>query len=113
MDKKFDNQITMQATSKSVQSGAPEIQVKVEVKPGRTLDPNVVDRPGFDLGGSTGETTAGAGLGLGGDAGETRPDRSLPGRHAGATLSIPRWSGSAPKEPAPLGKEKVSSLKRR
>jgi hypothetical protein len=31
-----------------------------------------VDRPGFDLGGSTGETRAGKGLGLGTDAKESR-----------------------------------------
>lgn len=39
-----------------------------------------VDRPGFDLGGSTGKTSAGTGLGLGKDAFEKRSDRSLPGR---------------------------------
>lgn len=39
-----------------------------------------VDRPGFDLGGATGKTTAGTGLGLGPDAAENRSDRSLPGR---------------------------------
>lgn len=37
-----------------------------------------VDRPGFDLGGSTGKTSAGTGLGLGQDAFENRRDRSLP-----------------------------------
>lgn len=39
-----------------------------------------IDRPGFDLGGSTGETHAGTGLGLGTDAFDTPGDRSLPGR---------------------------------
>lgn len=39
-----------------------------------------VDRPGFDLGGSDGETRAGSGLGLGIDAAENRRDRRLPGR---------------------------------
>lgn len=43
----------------------------------KTLD---VDRPGFDLGGSTGKTSAGTGVGLGPDAAEDRKDRSLPGR---------------------------------
>ncbi len=43
-------------------------------------DPADVDRPGFDLGGSTGKTSAGTGLGLGDDASENRSDRSLPGR---------------------------------
>jgi len=37
-----------------------------------------VDRPGFDLGGSTGETHAGKGLGLGTDAEENRKDWKLP-----------------------------------
>ncbi|MEO6609500.1 MAG: hypothetical protein ABIN69_13635 [Aestuariivirga sp.] len=52
-----------------------------------------VDRPGFDLGGSTGKTTAGTGIGLGDDAGENRIDRSLLGRHAKPILSKPRWLG--------------------
>ena len=43
-------------------------------------NPVAVDRPGFDLGGSTGKTSAGTGLGLGTDAAENRDDRSLPGR---------------------------------
>jgi hypothetical protein len=42
--------------------------------------PKQVDRPGFDLGGATGETSAGSGLGLGQDASENRRDRSLPRR---------------------------------
>lgn len=52
-----------------------------------------IDRPGFDLGGSTGSTTAGTGLGSGRDAAESVKDRSLPGRHTKPTLTIPRWSG--------------------
>lgn len=39
--------------------------------------PVAVDRPGFDLGGATGKTNAGTGLGLGPDAAENRRDRSL------------------------------------
>lgn len=39
-----------------------------------------VDRPGFDLGGSTGKTHAGSGLGLGEDTLESGQDRRLPGR---------------------------------
>lgn len=42
--------------------------------------PAKVDRPGFDLNGSTGKTSAGTGVGLGPDAAENREDRSLPGR---------------------------------
>ena len=52
-----------------------------------------VDRPGFDLGGSTGKTHAGTGLGLGPDASEKVEGRSLPGRHIKPTVKIPRWSG--------------------
>lgn len=43
-------------------------------------EPVAVDRPGFDLGGSTGKTSAGTGLGLGQDAFENRSDRNLLGR---------------------------------
>lgn len=46
--------------------------------------PEAVDRPGFDLGGSTGKTSAGTGLGLGEDAAESRRDRRLPGRREDA-----------------------------
>jgi len=38
-------------------------------------DAKQVDRPGFDLGGSTGETQGGKGLGLGADALKTRKGR--------------------------------------
>lgn len=38
------------------------------------------DRPGFDLGGASGENTAGKGLGLGTDAKEDRKDWGLPKR---------------------------------
>ncbi len=48
-------------------------------------EPAAVDRPGFDLGGSTGKTTAGTGLGLGQDAAENRRDRRLPGRRGKRT----------------------------
>jgi hypothetical protein len=37
-----------------------------------------VDRPGFDLGGASGDRTAGKGLGLGRDAKEARDDWGLP-----------------------------------
>ena len=43
-------------------------------------DTDDVDRPGFDLGGSTGKTHAGTGVGLGEDAAESTSSRSLPGR---------------------------------
>ena len=43
-------------------------------------EPVAVDRPGFDIGGSTGKTRAGTGVGLGPDAAENARDRRLPGR---------------------------------
>lgn len=54
-----------------------------QVKPGdKAADSSpgssAVDRPGFDLGGSTGKTRGGKGLGLGTDAAENRRDQSLP-----------------------------------
>ncbi len=45
---------------------------------GSSAEPGDVDRPGFDLGGSTGKTSAGTGLGPGVDAAENRRDRRLP-----------------------------------
>ena len=45
--------------------------------PGSSPEPIAVDRPGFDLGGSTGITSAGTGLGPGVDAAENRRDRRL------------------------------------
>ena len=112
MDKKPDTQSPIEAATKKVQSGAPKTELEVSEKPGRHIpDPIAVDRPGFDLGGSTGDTTAGAGLGLGEDAGESSSDRSLPGRHAGTTLTIPRWSGPIPQEPPLSDKDKLSVRK--
>lgn len=52
-----------------------------------------VDRPGFDLGGSSGETQAGTGLGLGNDASDTAGERRLPGRRLENKATIPRWGG--------------------
>ena len=57
-----------------------------------------VDRPGFDLGGSSGDTHAGTGLGLGQDAFESPGDRRLPGRRLHNHLTIPRWGGSEPRD---------------
>jgi hypothetical protein len=47
-------------------------------RPDETADSAKVDRPGFDLGGSTGETNAGKGLGLGKDAKKNRKGWRLP-----------------------------------
>lgn len=63
-----------------------------------------IDRPGFDLGGSTGETHAGTGLGLGEDAFDKPGDRRLPGRRFDNKLTIPRWSGPEPRNAGAPGK---------
>ncbi len=56
-----------------------------------------IDRPGFDLGGSSDDTHAGTGLGLGDDAFGTPGERSLPGRRPDNKLTIPRWGGPEPR----------------
>jgi hypothetical protein len=112
MDKKPDTQSSIKAATQKVQSDAPKTELEIAQKlGGHIADPSAVDRPGFDIGGSSGDTTAGTGLGLGTNAGESRSDRSLPGRHAGATVSIPRWSGPTPREPRLSNKGKVSGPK--
>lgn len=58
-----------------------------------------IDRPGFDLGGSSGDTHAGSGLGLGKDAFDTPGERRLPGRRLDNDLTIPRWGGPEPRDP--------------
>jgi hypothetical protein len=58
-----------------------------------------IDRPGFDLRGSSGDTHAGTGLGLGVDAFDSAGDRRLPGRRLDNKLTIPRWGGAAPNGP--------------
>ncbi len=67
-----------------------------ELKPELTVAAdtgNEIDRPGFDLGGSSGDTQAGTGLGLGDDAFDKAGDRRLPGRRPDNELTIPRWQG--------------------
>ena len=64
-----------------VKADANSAQADRDTKPGEPdSNPGAVDRPGFDLGGSTGRTSAGTGLGLGEDAAESRRSRRLPGR---------------------------------
>jgi hypothetical protein len=55
-----------------------EKAVSGDDRPDETADSAKVDRPGFDLGGSLGDTDAGKGLGLGDDAKENRKDWRLP-----------------------------------
>lgn len=68
-----------------------------------------IDRPGFDLGGSSGDTHAGTGLGLGEDAFDTPGDRRLPGRQPDNKLTIPRWGGSEPDD-MPIPAKKPSDV---
>lgn len=91
----------------STSSGSPRAtdasDKKVPTKPGqvelRAADDSApkIDRPGFDLGGSSGDTHAGTGLGLGNDAFDTAGERSLPGRHPDNKLTVPRWDGREPR----------------
>jgi hypothetical protein len=67
-----------------------------------------IDRPGFDLGGSPGDTRAGTGLGLGSDASETPGDRRLPGRRPFNHVTIPRWSGPEGRD-TPASDEKAAA----
>jgi hypothetical protein len=64
-----------------------------------------IDRPGFDLSGSSDDTHAGTGLGLGNDAFETPGDRRLPGRRPDNKLTIPRWGGPEPDGPTKPSKK--------
>ncbi len=75
MDKKQPKTPAAKNTPKSKQK-----QGKPGDKAADVSTESVVDRPGFDLGGSTGKTSAGTGLGLGPDAFEHRSDLNLPGR---------------------------------
>lgn len=63
-----DEIVAQEAPTPAPQSNMPEA----------TDTPGKVDRPGFDLGGSTGETHAGKGLGLGSDAKKDRKGWRLP-----------------------------------
>lgn len=106
----------MKNIEKTATSSSPESQKvtddlnKHSTKKPRQDDPRAVDdggkkidRPGFDLSGSSDDTTAGTGLGLGNDASDTAGDRRLPGRRPDNKLTIPRWGGPEPEgrtEPA-------------
>lgn len=70
------------AQNQTARDERPRSKMGPEKEAAKTPD-QAVDRPGFDLGGSTGKTTAGQGVGLGEDASEDPRDRSLPGRQAG------------------------------
>lgn len=79
--------------------------IRIEPRPGFPKKPEApkkavaVDRPGFDFDGSTGETTAGTGLGLGEDASEDPRDRSLPDRRSGDVQDFLADSGADTTKP--------------
>jgi hypothetical protein len=76
--------------------GKPDPKKPAKDEPRAAAAVHKTDRPGFDLGGSSGDTHAGTGLGLGEDAFDTPGDRRLPGRRLDGKLTIPRWSGPEP-----------------
>lgn len=103
---KTDTQSTASAPSaKTDPVGKPDPKTHTQDAPPTANDLGKgIDRPGFDLGGSSGETHAGSGLGLGEDAFEAPGDRRLPGRRLDNKLTIPRWSGPEPRDPTPSDK---------
>jgi len=92
-------------STSSVSSAATDVDGKsVPKKPAHDESPTAndlgqgIDRPGFDLGGSSGDTHAGTFLGLGKDAFDTPDERRLPGRRLDDNLTIPRWGGPEPRD---------------
>lgn len=97
------NQAMKHREKTSTWSGSPKAtnvpEKKIPKKPAQD-EPRAVDdsareihRPGFDLDGSSGDTHAGTGLGLGNDAFDKPGERRLPGRRPDNKLTIPRWGG--------------------
>ncbi len=76
-DRKPDSPDKAVKPTKATDSHEPKGKAKDQ-----KADTDDVDRPGFDLGGSTGKTNAGTGVGLGEDAAEDASSRSLPGRRS-------------------------------
>lgn len=93
--KKNETPSTSSATSAATDGAGKPVPKKMEEGVSATANDlgQGTDRPGFDLGGSSGDTHAGTGLGLGKDAFDTPGDRRLPGRRPDIELTIPRWSG--------------------
>jgi hypothetical protein len=71
----------------SEKSNEPEEQARRAQQAAKPPKAGAVDRPGFDLGGTSEDVRAGSGVGLGPDATEDRRDRSLPGRRSANPLS--------------------------
>lgn len=99
--KKNENPSTPSAPP-TLTEGASELNPKPPAQGERPTANDIgkrIDRPGFDIGGSSGDTHAGTGLGLGTDAFDTPGNRRLPGRRLDNDLTIPRWSGPEPHDP--------------
>jgi hypothetical protein len=112
-DKPMKHRKTPTTAPSSRLPGDPDVDDKNFARKQAQAEPDVaddtdrkIDRPGFDLGGSSGDTDAGTGLGLGEDASDTPGDRQLPGRRTENTLTIPRWGGPEPERvPEPAKKQ--------
>ena len=86
-------------TAKANPVGKPAAQKKAQgPSPSANDLGQGIDRPGFDLGGSSGDTHAGTWLPLGEDAFETPDERRLPGRRIDNHLTIPRWGAPEPRD---------------
>lgn len=109
--KKIEQPSTSSASSPEADSaGKPVVASQAQdVAPSANALGQGVDRPGFDLGGSSGDTHAGTGLGLGQDAFDTPGERRLPGRRLHNHLTIPRWGGPEPRGPTASDKKTASA----
>ena len=94
---KNSNSPTSKTASDIVGKTDPKRPAQDEIRVAADAD-HKIDRPGFDLSGSSDDTHAGTGLGLGTDSFDAPGDRRLPGRRLGGKLTIPRWSGPEPKD---------------
>jgi hypothetical protein len=98
MKDKLTTSTSPKSSAMTAVSGKPIPKKTAQDKPRAATDAgHKIDRPGFDLSGSSDDTHAGTGLGLGTDASETPGDRRLPGRRLENKLTIPRWGGPEPK----------------
>ena len=94
----------LKTTNSPTSTAASDVVGKADPKKPPQDEPRVaddavhkIDRPGFDLSGSSDAPHAGTGLGLGKDSFGTPGDRRLPGRRLDGKLTIPRWSAPEPK----------------
>lgn len=94
------------ASAETDDVGKPTATRQAEERPPSANDLDQgIDRPGFDLGGSSGDTHAGTGLGLGTDAFDAPGDRRLTGRRLDNDITIPRWGGPEPRDRAASDKK--------